>query len=172
MSFDFKSYIREVPDYPKVGVSFKDLSPLLASAEGFHEAIAELAKRFAGDNISAIVATEARGFLWGGALAQALRTGLVLVRKPKKLPRETIHVSYALEYGTDELHIHRDALRGGQRVLIVDDVLATGGTVRATVELVTRLEVAIVGLAFVVELEFLEGRKTLSPHPVYSLVKY
>ena len=172
MSLDFKSYIREVPDYPKAGVSFKDLSPLLASGEGFREAIAELARHFMSDNISVIVATEARGFLWGGALAQALGTGLVLVRKPKKLPCETIHVSYALEYGTDELHIHRDALRAGQRVLIVDDVLATGGTARATVDLVTRLDAEIAGFAFVVELEFLEGRKTLSPHPVYSLVKY
>lgn len=172
MSLDFKSYIREVPDYPKAGVSFKDLSPLLASPEGFRSAVAELACSFTGANISAIVATEARGFLWAGAVAQALGTGLVLVRKPKKLPCETIHVRYALEYGTDELHIHRDALGAGQRVLIVDDVLATGGTARATVELVTRLDAAIAGLAFVVELTFLEGRKKLSPHPVYSLVKY
>ncbi len=169
---DLKTYITEVPDYPKPGISFKDLTPLLASPSGFGEAISRLVTRFRTENIETIVVAEARGFLWGGALAQSLRTGLIPVRKPKKLPRETVHATYELEYGTDELHMHRDALRKGQRVLILDDVLATGGTARATAELVSQLGGNIAALAFIVELTYLKGREKLKPYVVHSLVTY
>ena len=154
MAFDLKAYIREVPDYPKPGVSFKDLSPLLASAEGFREATAQLVTKFRQENIEGIVATEARGFLWGGALAQALGTGLILVRKPKKLPRETISEDYELEYGTDRMEIHKDAVSKGDRILLVDDLLATGGTIEACCRLVESLGGTIVGVAFLIMWRF------------------
>jgi adenine phosphoribosyltransferase len=172
MAIDLKSYIREVPDYPKAGVSFKDLTPLLADPAAFREAISRLAEHFRTEGIEMIVAAEARGFIWGGAVAAALGAGLVPVRKRGKLPRETVHATYELEYGTDEVHMHRDALRRGQRVLILDDVLATGGTAKAMTELVGKLGGNIASLAFVVELGYLNGREKLSGHTVYSLVTY
>ena len=172
MITDLKTLIAEVPDFPKPGIGFKDLSPLLASAEGLRTVTAGFADRFRADGVELIVAAEARGFLWGGALAHSLGTGLVPVRKPKKLPRPTVHATYELEYGTDELHIHRDAIRPGQKVLILDDVLATGGTARAMTDLVTQLGGSIVSLAFVIELGFLNGRAKLAPHPAFSLVTY
>lgn len=172
MALDLKSLIAEVPDYPKPGISFKDLTPLLSSPEGLREVTNLFARRFKDSGVDAIVAAEARGFLFGGALAHALGAGLIPVRKPKKLPRPTIFATYELEYGTDELHMHRDAIRSGQKILIVDDVLATGGTARAMADLVTRLGGTIVSLAFVIELGFLKGRAKLTPHAVTSLVEY
>lgn len=169
---DLKALIAEVPDYPKPGVSFKDLSPLLASPEGFREAVRALAEPFRGSGVRAVIASEARGFLWGGAVARELDAGLVPVRKPKKLPRATYAATYALEYGTDELHIHRDALAPGTAVLLVDDVLATGGTAKAMIDLAARVGATVTGLAFVVELAFLNGRAALSPHGVHAVIRY
>jgi adenine phosphoribosyltransferase len=172
MALDLKTLIAEVPDYPKPGISFKDLTPLLSSPAGLRAVTDLFADRYRGAGIDAIVAAEARGFLFGGALAHALGTGLIPVRKPKKLPRATIHATYALEYGTDELHMHRDAIKPGQKILIIDDVLATGGTAKAMADLVTQLGGSIVSLAFVIELGFLKGREKLSPHAAFSLVAY
>ncbi len=172
MAIDLKQHIAEVPDYPKPGISFKDLCPLLAAPDAFRQVIAELEARFKTERIEALVVAEARGFLWGGALAHQLGCGLIPARKPRKLPRETVHASFALEYGTDELHIHSDSLRPGQRVLILDDVLATGGTAGAMAELVGHLKAELVGLAFIVELTFLKGREKLAPRPVHSLITY
>jgi len=172
MAIDLKSYIKEVPDYPKAGVSFKDLTPMLASPEAYREATRLTAEAFKGRGISAVVAAEARGFLWAGPVARDLGAGLVPVRKPGKLPRETLKETYELEYGTDELHVHRDAIAPGQTVLIVDDLLATGGTAAAMVRMVEKLGGKIAGLAFIVELAFLKGRDKLGAHPVHSLVVY
>ena len=172
MALDLKRYIAEVADYPKPGVSFKDLCPVLACPEAFEAAVEQLARRFEGEKIDSLVVAEARGFLWGGALAPRLKAGLIPARKPGKLPRETVHVTFELEYGTDELHIHRDALATGQRVLVLDDVLATGGTAKAMLQLVTSLGADVVSLAFIVELTYLKGRERLSPHPVYSVLAY
>lgn len=172
MALDLKRFIAEVPDYPKPGISFKDLCPMLADPAAFEEATARLVEKFAAEKIDAVVVAEARGFLWGGAVARALKAALIPVRKPKKLPRETVSVTYELEYGTDELHMHRDAVKSGQRVLILDDVLATGGTARAMGELVDRLGGKVVSFAFIVELSFLKGREKIAPHPSFSLVTY
>ncbi len=169
---DYRSLIAEVPDYPKPGISFKDLSPLLASPPAFRDAVAALAAPFRGQGVEAVLAAEARGFLWGGAVAHVLGAGLVPIRKPRKLPRPTYSATYALEYGTDELHVHVDAVKAGGLVLIVDDVLATGGTARAMLDLAGRLNARVAGLAFVIELSFLDGRAKLAPAPVHSLVRY
>ena len=172
MAVDLKAFIAEVPDYPKPGISFKDLCPILSSPEAFSDAISRLEGEFRDRKIEAIVAAEARGFLWAAPLARSLAAALVPVRKPKKLPRKTISATYELEYGTDELHMHQDAIKSGQRVLIVDDLLATGGTAQAMVQLVEKLGGQVVSLAFIVELAFLKGREKLAPHPVLSLVTY
>lgn len=169
---DLKTLIAEVPDYPKPGISFKDLTPLLASPEGFREAVGRMAAHWGRQNVGVIVGAEARGFLWAAALADRIGVGVVPVRKPKKLPRTTIHATYQLEYGTDELHMHADALKPGQRVLIVDDVLATGGTAAAMVDLVKRGGGEVVGLAFVIELGFLKGREKLAGLPIQALAAY
>jgi len=172
MAVDFMSLIAEVPDFPKPGISFKDLTPILASPQAFHESVREIAGWYAGKRISTVVAAEARGFLWAGPLGLALRAGVVPVRKPRKLPRETVSATYQLEYGTDELHMHRDAVKPGDRVLIFDDVLATGGTAKAMVDLVTQLGGQVVSLAFIVELTGLNGRAKLAPHDVRALASY
>ena len=172
MSLDFKSFIAEVPDFPKPGIGFKDMTPLLASAPASAEAIATIAGWYKGKGVAAVVAAEARGFWWGGAIAQALGAGLVPVRKKGKLPRATVSATYALEYGTDELFMHKDAITPGAKVLIFDDVLATGGTSKAMVELVEKLGGTVVSLAFVIELGFLKGRAKLAPHDVRALIAY
>ena len=172
VALDLKSFIAEVPDFPKPGISFKDPTPLLASPEAFGQAIAGLADWYKAAGVTAVVAAEARGFLYGGALARALGAGLIPVRKPKKLPRATVSATYQLEYGTDELHMHRDAITPGQQVLIFDDVLATGGTAAAMAELVRALKGTIVSAAFLIELSFLKGREKLAPLDVRSLVTY
>ncbi|MCA9579350.1 MAG: adenine phosphoribosyltransferase [Polyangiales bacterium] len=163
--------IREVPDFPKPGILFKDITPLLADAEGFATAVELMRESVADLGVDAIVGVEARGFLFGVALASALRCGFVPVRKPGKLPADTVSVTYELEYGSDTLEIHRDALRAGTRVLIVDDLLATGGTAAATAALVERTGARVVGLAVLIDLAFLGGAAKLNA-PVRAVLTY
>ena len=169
---DLRAYIRDVPDFPQPGIVFKDITPLLLDPQAFDAAVGALADYAQRLEIDLIVSAEARGFIFGGALARELGVGFVPARKPGKLPRETIGVQFELEYGLDELQLHADALTGGTRVLIHDDVLATGGTAKAKVDLVERLGGVVAGCAFVVELAFLEGRKTLAGYDVNALVRY
>ena len=169
---DLKKLIREVPDFPKPGILFYDITTLLKDPVGLHRAVDALANHYVNRKIDRVVGIEARGFIFGPALAYRLGTGFVPVRKPKKLPAETARVTYELEYGTDALEIHRDAIHPGDRVLIVDDLLATGGTAAACVRLVRELGATVAGAAFVVELEFLGGRAKLSGIDVFSLLKY
>ncbi|PJA24292.1 MAG: adenine phosphoribosyltransferase [Alphaproteobacteria bacterium CG_4_10_14_0_2_um_filter_63_37] len=166
-----KNAIRDVPDFPKPGIVFKDITTLLADPASFQRAIDALADRYVGQEIRRIVAVEARGFIFGAALAYKLGAGLILVRKPGKLPADTRSVSYDLEYGTDVLEIHADALEPGDRVLVVDDVLATGGTVGAVCRLVNELGAEVVEAAFMAELTFLEGRGRV-PVPVHSVLQF
>ena len=167
-----KSLIREVPDFPKPGINFYDITTLLKHPSGFRNVIDLLADEFRGVPVDTVVGIEARGFIFAPALAYHLGAGFVPVRKPKKLPADKVSVSYDLEYGTDTLEMHRDAVGNGHRVLIADDLLATGGTARAVCELVEGLGGIVAGLAFVIELEFLPGRQKLAGHDVRSLLKY
>ena len=167
-----KTLIREVPDFPRPGILFYDITTLLKDRDGFRELIDALADHYAGKPLDRVLGIEARGFIFGPALAYRLATGFVPVRKPSKLPAETARVTYALEYGTDALEIHRDAVRPGDRVLIVDDLLATGGTASACARLARELGATVAGAAFVVELEFLGGRAKLDGMDVFSLLKY
>jgi adenine phosphoribosyltransferase len=167
-----KSLIREVPDFPKKGILFYDITTLLKDRVGFAFLIDALSEYYLEKRVELVLGIEARGFIFGPALAYRLNAGFVPVRKPKKLPAETAKWTYDLEYGSDTLEIHRDAVRPGQRVVIVDDLLATGGTASACAELAKSLEADIAGLAFVVELEFLKGREKLQGYDVFSLLKY
>jgi adenine phosphoribosyltransferase len=167
-----QSLIRAVPDFPKPGILFRDITPLLADARGFHVIIDAFAERFVGKQIQAIVAIESRGFIFGAALAARLNVSFVPVRRPGKLPADTDRVSYALEYGENELEIHRDALSSGARVIIIDDLLATGGTAAAAAELVERQGAQVAAFAFVIELGALGGRRLLAPTPIVSLMNY
>jgi adenine phosphoribosyltransferase len=169
---DLREYIRDVPDFPKPGIVFKDITPLLLDPAAFDHAIRLLAGRARPLGVELIVAAEARGFIFGGALARELGVGFVPARKAGKLPHETVSVQYGLEYGLDELHLHADALTGGTQVLIHDDVLATGGTAGAKIDLVEQLGGRVVGCAFVVELAFLHGRRRLAGYDVHALVRY
>jgi adenine phosphoribosyltransferase len=169
---DLKSLIREVPDYPKAGILFYDLTTLLKDKEGFHTLIRRLCEHYNGKKIDLVAGIEARGFIFAPALAYALGAGFVPVRKPKKLPSKTVSVTYALEYGTDSLEVHLDAVQPGQLVLISDDLLATGGTAAAAVKLVRELGGEVAGTAFAVELTFLNGRSKLPGVDVFSLLKY
>lgn len=172
MPENLEKYIREVPDFPKPGIGFKDITTLLKDAEGFRLAVDQLAEQLAGVEIDAVAVIESRGFTFGSALAYKLGTGLLLVRKPGKLPARTIREEYSLEYGTDALEIHQDAVGRGQRILIVDDLLATGGTALAVARLVERSGGKVAGVAFVVELDFLNGRRKLEGYKIISLVHY
>ena len=172
MPVDLKSKIRDIPDFPREGIVFKDIMPLLADAEALHETVERLAEFAAPRQPDVIMGAEARGFILGGALAHRLNCGFVAARKPGKLPWQTISAKYALEYGFDALELHADAIRDGARVLVHDDLLATGGTARAKTELVEQLGGEVVGLAFVIELEFLKGRDNLAAYDVFSLVQY
>lgn len=172
MSEDFKRYIRDIPDFPTKGILFRDITPLLQDGPTFHRAIRVLAARHQGRRPSAIVAIESRGLIVGAALAYELGVGVVPVRKKGKLPHKTYRASYTLEYGQDTLEIHQDALAAGDRVLLVDDLLATGGTMGATIELIQQCGAQILELAFLIELTGLQGRQRLAPHPVLSLVQY
>jgi adenine phosphoribosyltransferase len=169
---NLREYIRDVPDFPQPGIVFKDITPLLVNPRAFDHAVGALAQYARRLEVELIVSAEARGFIFGGALARELGVGFVPARKPGKLPRETISVQFQLEYGLDELQLHADALTGGTRVLVQDDVLATGGTARAKIDLVEQLGGRVVGCAFVVELGFLHGREALAGHDVHSLVRY
>jgi adenine phosphoribosyltransferase len=169
---DLREHIRDVPDFPKAGIVFRDITPLLVEPAAFDAAVTRLAAYARPLGVELIVAAEARGFIFGGALARELGVGFVPARKPGKLPHETVSVRYGLEYGLDELQLHADALRGGTRVLIHDDVLATGGTAKAKIELVERLGGRVVGCAFVVELAFLRPREALAGYDVHALVRY
>ena len=169
---DLKKLIREVPDWPKSGILFYDLTTLLQNAEGLRTVIDGIAAHYKGKNIDVVAGVEARGFIFAPAVAYQLGTGFVPVRKPKKLPWKTASVSYALEYGTDTLEIHQDAVQPGQRVLLCDDLLATGGTAAATTKLIRQLGGEVAGAAFAVELTFLHGREKLSNSDVFSLIHY
>jgi adenine phosphoribosyltransferase len=169
---DLKKLIREIPDYPKPGIVFYDLTTLLKDQRGFRLLIDELCAHYSGRPVDIVAGIEARGFIFAPALAYRLRAGFVPVRKPKKLPWKTAQVTYELEYGTDTLEIHEDAIRPGQRVLVCDDLLATGGTAAATVKLVRQLGGEVTGAAFAVELSFLNGRAKLSGLDVFSLIQY
>ena len=167
-----KSLIREVPDWPRQGILFDDITTLLKDKNGFRELINAFADHYVDRKLDLVLGIEARGFIFGPALAYRLGAGFVPVRKPKKLPAATARVTYQLEYGTDSLEIHRDAIRAGERVLIVDDLLATGGTAAACVTLARELAANVVGVGVVVELEFLHGRSKLPDIDVFSLLKY
>ena len=167
-----KKLIREVPDFPKKGILFYDITTLLKDKLGFARLIDALSEHYIGKEIDLVLGMEARGFIFGPALAYRLNAGFVPVRKPGKLPAETVRVSYDLEYGSNSLEMHKDAVKKGQRVLIVDDLLATGGTAVATAELASGLGARIAGLAFVIELDFLKGREKLAKYDVFSLLHY
>ena len=169
---DLKKLIREVPDYPKPGILFYDLTTLLKDKKGFQTLIDRLCNHYEGHKIDLVAGIEARGFIFAPALAYRLKAGFVPVRKPKKLPAKTARVSYALEYGTDALEMHEDAVKKGQRVLLCDDLLATGGTAAAAVQLIRSLGGVVDGAAFAVELSFLHGRAKLPGLDVFSLMQY
>ena len=167
-----RAKIREVPDFPKPGILFYDITTLLSDAAAFREAIELMTEPFKQERIDAVVGMESRGFIFSAPMALHLDAGFVPVRKLGKLPSETISVEYELEYGTNTLEVHRDAIRPKQRVLIVDDLLATGGTVLGTIELVKQLKGEIVGLSFLVELTLLKGRQRLGDQPIHSVIAY
>ncbi len=167
-----KTLIRTVPDFPKPGILFYDITTLLKDKVGFAELIDALAAHYIGRDIDLVLGIEARGFIFGPALAYRLNAGFVPVRKPKKLPAPTVRVSYDLEYGADALEVHLDAIEPGQRVVIVDDLLATGGTMEATIKLVRQLGGEIAGLGFAIELDFLKGRDRFPEYDVFSLMHY
>ena len=172
--FDFESRIVDIPDYPEPGVVFKDITPLFDDAEALRAVVDQIAEHFEGRGVTKVVGAEARGFLVGVPVAYRLGCGFVPARKPGKLPREVYSQTYSLEYGTDELQIHRDALTGDDRVLIVDDLVATGGTAVATAKLVEQSGAAVEGFAFILELSFLNPREVISrecPQEVFTLVK-
>jgi adenine phosphoribosyltransferase len=168
---DLRQYIRDIPDFPKPGIVFKDITPLLGNAQAWRWTIDHFVERYQG-SVDVVLGIESRGFIVGSALAYALGVGLAVVRKPGKLPAATFSEEYELEYGTDSLEIHRDAFGHPCRVLIIDDLLATGGTARAAIERVKRLRGELVECAFIIELDFLHGRKRLEPCAAYSLVQY
>ena len=167
-----KKLIREVPDFPKPGILFYDITTLLKDKVGFATLIDALSEHYLNSGIDLVLGIEARGFIFGPALAYRLNAGFVPIRKPKKLPAETVKWTYQLEYGQDTLEIHKDAIQQGQRVIIVDDLLATGGTANACVQLAKSLGANIAGMGFVVELDFLEGRKKFDGTEVFSLLHY
>lgn len=169
---NLKKLIREVPDFPKPGINFYDITTLLKHPDGLRQTVDALAAEFEGEKIDTVVGVEARGFIFAPALAYHLGAGFVPVRKPKKLPAELASISYDLEYGQDTLEIHKDAIGDGHRVIIADDLLATGGTAKAVCDLVEGLGGTVVALVFVIELEFLPGRAKLAGHDVRSLIKY
>lgn len=172
MNVDLKASIRDIPDFPKKGIIFKDITTLLAKGEHFRQAIDEIAEHYKGKGITKVAGIESRGFIVGSAVAYKLGAGVVPIRKKGKLPYKTISATYQLEYGTDTIEMHEDGVSPKEKILIVDDLLATGGTAAATVELVKKLGADIVGIAFIIELEFLHGREKLKGQDIFSLIKY
>jgi adenine phosphoribosyltransferase len=172
MAVDIGSFVRDIPDFPKPGIVFKDITPVLASAAALDAAVTALAEPARDLRVDVVVGAEARGFLLGAALARELGAGFVLARKPGKLPHETVRAEYLLEYGTDALELHTDAVAEGARVLVHDDLLATGGTARALCELVEQLGGTVVGCSFLIELGFLGGRQRLAGYDVHSILRY
>ncbi|HHT42356.1 MAG TPA: adenine phosphoribosyltransferase [Firmicutes bacterium] len=169
---DLKEKIRVIPDFPQPGISFKDITTLLKDGEALRETVQRIANHFKDAGVEMIVGVESRGFILGAPLAYEMGLGFTLIRKPKKLPGEVLAVEYDLEYGTDRLEIHADAFPPGTKVLVVDDLLATGGTVAAAMELIHKLGGEVVGLAFLIELAYLGGRERLGDYDVFALVKY
>jgi adenine phosphoribosyltransferase len=169
---ELQTFVRDVPDFPKPGILFKDITPLLQSPQAFSHAIKALAAQYKDQKIEAIAGIESRGFIIGAALALELGTGFIPIRKPKKLPYKTVRKEYSLEYGTDAVEIHIDAVHKGQRVLLVDDVIATGGTAKAAAELLKEIGADLVGIAFLIELSFLHGLDKLKGERVFSLLRY
>jgi adenine phosphoribosyltransferase len=169
---DLRALIREIPDFPTQGIGFKDITPLLADADALAQAVRRLADYARPLQVDCVIAAEARGFLLGGALALEIGAGFALARKPGKLPYETVSAEYLLEYGAGALELHTDAVASGKRVLVHDDLLATGGTAAALCELVEQLGGEIVGCGFLIELAFLDGRRRLAPHDVHALLSY
>jgi len=169
---NLKAAIREIPDWPKKGILFYDITTLLKDGQAFQQAVQALAEPFQKQGVDVVIGIEARGFIFAASVAYALKAGFVPVRKPKKLPAPTYQAQYSLEYGLDSIEIHQDAVKPGQRVLIVDDLIATGGTAKAAAELVEKMNGVLLGFAFLVELEFLHGRDQLSKYNVTSILKY
>lgn len=165
-------HIRDVPNFPKKGITFKDITPLLSDAQAFQTAVDLLADEYMGSRVDVVVGAEARGFIIASPLAYKLGSGFVLIRKPGKLPWTTRKVEYELEYGTDMLEIHSDAIRPGMKVLVADDLLATGGTAEACIRLIEDLGGEVVGLSFFIELTFLKGREKFSNYPIHSLIQF
>ena len=172
MPIDLAKFIRSVPDFPKPGIVFRDITPLLADPQALDQAVAQLAQPYRDSKIDMVAAVESRGFIFGPAVARELAAGFVLIRKPGKLPATTASANYELEYGTDTIEIHTDSIAPGQRVLLLDDLLATGGTMAAACQLVNGLGGQIVGIAFLIELAFLHGRAKLADHEILSLITY
>jgi adenine phosphoribosyltransferase len=169
---DLGKMIRDVPDFPKEGILFKDITTLIKDPRAFKEVIDRLSDHYAGQRIDLVVAVEARGYIFGAPIAYKLGAGFVPVRKEGKLPAETVREEYALEYGTDSVEMHRDAIRPGQKVLIVDDLIATGGSAAATARLVERLGGEVVSIAFLIELTFLKGVERLKDYDVFTMIEY
>lgn len=169
---DLRSKIRDIPDFPQKGIIFRDITTLLSDPKAFNKSIDLLGERYKDKKIDAVVGIEARGFIIGAALAYKLNAGFIPIRKPGKLPYKTYSMTYDLEYGTDQIEIHQDAMKAGQRVLVADDLLATGGTIKAAADLVKKLNVEIAEIAFLIELTFLKGRDKLGGYNIYSLIQY
>lgn len=169
---ELKNYVRNIPDFPKKGIVFRDITTLLKDPSAYHSVVNQMMEQFKYKNIDKVVAIESRGFILGAALAYNLGVGFVPIRKPKKLPAETIREEYQLEYGTDAIEIHKDAIVPGENILLHDDLLATGGTINAACNLIEKLGGKIAGISFLIELSFLNGRKLLNKYDVHSLISY
>lgn len=167
-----RKLIRDIPDFPRPGIIFKDITPLLANPAGLALAVEFMANPYRNSDIDLVIGAESRGFIFGTAIAQALNAGFVPVRKPGKLPAQRQSITYDLEYGTDTLEIHADALADQRRVLVVDDLLATGGTMKACLDLVENLHANIIGVSVLIELEFLKGRQRIQPHDLHAVLRY
>ncbi|MFH1292386.1 MAG: adenine phosphoribosyltransferase [bacterium] len=169
---DLKQHIREIPDWPKPGINFKDITTLLQDAEAFQQAIDQLAEPYLDKKIDVIVGIDARGFIFAAALAYKLKTAMAIIRKKGKLPWKKLSEEYALEYGTDTIEMHEDAIKPGQSVMVVDDLLATGGTMESAIKMIEKLDVKIEGVSFLIELDFFKGREKFNKYPLHSLLHY